>query len=61
MTQKEYRNKMIINISKALLRTSRELKEPFTIISTKKDSTTNEFVVIVEASDNFHNKAISYL
>jgi hypothetical protein len=61
MTQKEYKTKVRPEFEKALFKTSRELKESFRIVKFSFDTNTNEFIFIIDASDNFHNKLASYL
>jgi len=61
MVQKEYRVKVRSEFNRALILTQKELKEPFKIVKFGFDNNTKEFVYIVEASDNFHNKLANYL
>jgi hypothetical protein len=61
MVQKQYRTKIRPNIVKALYKTATELAEPFRVVNIRFDELTKEFVVVVDASDNFHAKLITYL
>lgn len=61
MVQKEYKVRGRNEFYIALRLTSNELKEPFKIVKFGFDNNTKEFVYIVEASDNFHNKLANYL
>jgi hypothetical protein len=60
MTQKEYRVKVRSELYRALIKTSRELKETFRIVDISFDETTKEFVYTIEATDGFHNKLATY-
>jgi len=58
---KDYRDENNRKIFGALIRAKRETKESYSITKINYDTSTNQFVISVNASDNFHNKAISYL
>jgi hypothetical protein len=60
MTQKEYRVKVRSELYRALIKTSRELKETFRIVNISFDENNKEFIYSIEASNNFHNKLASY-
>lgn len=61
MVEKTYTITFRGELTKALSKTKRELKEDFIIKSVTYDDTTKKFTFIIEASDSFHSKLASYL
>ncbi|MCW1296977.1 MAG: hypothetical protein OH319_04825 [Candidatus Parvarchaeota archaeon] len=61
MSLQTYKSRFSGDIIKALVRAASELQESFFILSIDFDVNTCENVYTVEASEEFHSKATSYL